>query len=214
MKNTYLIVAILLISIRSYSQPLPVKKWGVIVGDNISTYKVVPETQRVSNISVGLFARFPFAKRFSIDPRLFIRYTGGASVLTVSAPDQYPKNLFDTTTVQRTTSYVSILIPVSYQISKRLSFSFGPQFMIQTGSNDKFKSRIGTDQLNVDSENIMHKYDAGVTAGIAFERFITIGVQYYYGLMYVLKTDNSQATNSIIQIWVGIPFKGRERSDS
>jgi long-subunit fatty acid transport protein len=150
-------------------------------------------------------------KRMSIDPRLYFLNYQGATGLTISLPSTYPKGSFDTTNVKRFNYYFTILAPVSYHLSPKISLGIGPQFMIASGGTDQYRAVNRTDLLTTDNRNFIHKYDAGMVASFTYSRGLKLGLIYYYGLMYVVKDDNNPAKNSSVQLWVGIPFRNRKK---
>jgi Outer membrane protein beta-barrel domain len=189
-------------------------QWGLAIGGTASTYAGIQPSNLSPNFSVGIYGSFRINDRFSIDPKIFFKYNGGASGLTLPPPPQGSTTIFDSTDVKRTANYISIMAPVSYHFSKALSVSFGPQFMILTNGSDRYKTTSGGDVLTTDSKDVMHKYDAGITTGLSYQNKITIGLMYYYGLMYAIKQNDSPAKNSIIQLWVGVPISKKSPTEN
>ncbi|NOT76800.1 MAG: PorT family protein [Cyclobacteriaceae bacterium] len=205
------LVSLLLVTMTSVfcfgQADIPKREIGIIAGFSATTYSGVGGSTLANHVSIGIYGRFKLAERFSIDPRILFPYGTGARGLNLPAPAVYSGLGLKTDDVERRTTSISIEAPVSYYITNRFSVNVGPQFMVTTGSKDFYKSSTGNDVLIVDSKYLMHQFDAGVTMGIAFRRRLTLGLQYYTGLMYVVKDDAFPAKNSILQIRAEIPLR-------
>lgn len=197
-----------------FAQTVPPKsELGVFIGDNFSWYTGLTGNKADLGYCVGLYSRFMLNDRLSIDPRIYFINSIGASGLNVALPSTYSKSNFDTTSVKRSVFYFTVNAPVSYHFSPSFILGLGPQFMVYNFGNDQYKSTTGNSLLLVDNKALLHKYDAGVTASIAYRRRLSVGLMYYYGLMYVVKQDGVQAKNSTLQLWVGVPFRRWNRKN-
>ncbi len=190
----------------------PSTEWGIAVGGTLSTYSGVSPADPSPNYSLGVYAAFPISEKFSIDPKIFFKYSGGATLsLYYPGPGPAPAQLINSE-VKRTANYISIMAPLSYHFSNTLGVNFGPQFMILTSSTDRGRTDGNGDFLTTDSKDAMHQYDAGITTGVTYQNRITIGLMHYYGIMYAIKQNDSPAKNSILHLWIGIPIIRKSKS--
>jgi hypothetical protein len=180
-------------SIAQSERPKP--EYGVALSEGTSWYNGISSSPALG-VGFGVYSQFMVSNRISIDPKFMLNLMGGSG-LTVSLPPPYPKNMFDITTVKRSSFYFTLLAPVSFHLSQNFKAGIGPQFMILGNSSDQYKSvTAGTDFLIVDNKNILHKYDAGIITSVSYKKVVEVGLMYYYGLMYVVKNDAIHAKNS------------------
>ena len=185
-------------------------KFGIKGGLNLSNLYVddVQDENMKASFNLGLYAKIPLAKGFSIQPELL--YSGkGAKVAynnVLLGNGEYRFNL----------NYVELPVLAVVNIAKNLN--------IQAGAYAAYLASASITRLNNSNSTIdkikdlktsdFNRFDYGLAGGLGLDvQNFTIGARYNYGLNQVGKgnaTIAGQATknskNSVISVFVGIGF--------
>jgi hypothetical protein len=125
-------------------------------------------------------------------------------------------NTFAGGSVNREFRYFNVPILIKYQFKNRIYLKIGPQFGLLAKTFDEFKQEYGKDDV-IYKKNIRDQIrviDAGVALGAGYHMNVGNGlnvtVQYYYGLVPVMKGDRPNVYNRSLYLTARIPIgKGK-----
>jgi hypothetical protein len=198
----------------------PFLEFGLEGGANFSTIS----NQETSGTNVGFNLGFYFDFRSKKNPAWMIN-TGvivkspmGAKGLPVySLNDVNLDNTFEGGSVNREIRYFNVPILIKYQFKNNIYLKGGPQLGLLASAFDEFSKEINHDDA-VYKNNIrdkIHVIDAGIAMGAGYHlkvgNGLNITVQYYYGLVPLMKGDSSpDQYNRSLYVTAGIPIgKGK-----
>ncbi len=182
-------------------------KFGIRGGVNLSNLYVddVKDENMKVGINVGVFAKFPITKGFSIQPEL--AYSSKGAKLTydnILGDGEYRFNL----------NYVELPVLAVFNLGKNFNIHAGPYAAFLTSANIKRLDNETGDvddikELNTDN---FKRFDFGLVGGIGFDiENFAIGARYNYGLNEIgdgglagEATKNSK--NSAFTFYIGIGF--------
>ena len=182
-------------------------KIGVKGGVNLSNLHVddVDDENMKAGLNLGLFAKVPVARGFSIQPEIL--YSSKGSKLkydNILGAGEYRFNL----------NYVELPVLGVINIAKNLNLHAGAYVAYLTSANVKNVDEDGTihgvTELNEENFN---RFDAGLVGGLGLDvQNFTIGARYSHGLKEVGEsgslagqlTNNSK--NSVVTLYVGFGF--------
>jgi hypothetical protein len=142
---------------------------------------------------------------------------GAHGVLVYSLDNAVLDNTFEGGYVDREIRYFNVPILIKYKFDNNIYVKAGPQFGLLSKAFDRFRNKIDGDNV-VYKNNIrdqIHVIDAGLALGLGYRinagNGMNIGVQYYYGLVPVMKGDSSpNQYNRSFYLTAGIPIgKGK-----
>ncbi|MBE7169862.1 MAG: PorT family protein [Williamsia sp.] len=183
-------------------------KFGVKGGLNLSNLYVddVQDENMKASFNLGLYAKLPLARGFSLQPELL--YSGKGAKLA------YNNVLLGNGEYRFNLNYVELPVLAVINIVKNLNLQAGPYaaYLVNaditrlnsaSGSVDKIKDLKTAD---------FKRFDYGLAGGLGLDvQNFTIGARYNYGLNEVGKGNASvagQATrnskNSVISLFIGI----------
>lgn len=152
-----------------------------------------------------------------INTGVIVKSPMGAHGLPVySLNDETLDNTFAGGSVNREIRYFNVPILLKYQFKNRIYLKTGPQFGLLAKAFDEFKKEVDKDDV-VYKKNIRDQIrviDAGVALGAGYHMNVGNGlnvtVQYYYGLVPVMKGDGPHVYNRSLYVTAGIPIgKGK-----
>lgn len=183
-------------------------KFGVKGGLNLSNLYVddVKDENMKTSFNLGLYAKIPLAKGFSIQPELL--YSGKGAKLT------YNNVLLGTGEYRFNLNYVEVPVLAVVNIAKNLNLQAGGYASYLASANiTRLNSSAGTvDKIKDLKTADFNRFDYGLAGGLGLDvQNFTIGARYNYGLKEVGKGNASiagQATknskNSVISLFIGI----------
>ncbi|MEN2401170.1 porin family protein [Flavobacterium sp. MC2016-06] len=227
MKKTLLVLLMLFCIVPVQSQVLislifgdklnsPFLEFGLEGGANFSSIS----NQESSGTNVGFNLGFYFDIRSKQNPAWMINTgvivkspMGAHHIPVYSLNDEGLDQTFAGGTVDREIRYFNVPILIKYQFKNNIYVKAGPQFGLLATAFDKFSKDIDKDDV-VYKKTIrdqIHVIDAGVAAGIGYHlnvgNGLNITLQYYYGLVPLLKGDDSPTQyNRSLYLTAGIPI--------
>ncbi len=183
-------------------------KFGVKGGLNLSNLYVddVKDENMKAGFNVGVYAKLPLAKGFSIQPELL--YSGKGAKLS------YDNVLLGTGEYRFNLNYVEVPVLAVVNIVKNLNLQAGGYVSYLASANiSRLNSNASTlDKIKDLKTSDFNRFDYGLVGGLGVDiQNFTIGARYNYGLQEVGKGNASiagQATrnskNSVIAVFVGI----------
>ena len=181
-------------------------KFGIKGGVNLSNLYVdnVKDENMKVGINLGLYAKLPLAKGFSIQPELI--YSSKGAKLT------YDNLLLGKGEYRFNLNYIEVPVLAVINIAKNINLNGGGYVSYLSSANVKDMDNNGNisnvKDLNADNFN---RFDYGLAGGVGIDvQNFTIGGRYTYGLKEVgtsgslsgKLTENSK--NSVISIFIGI----------
>lgn len=213
MKKMIIIICALTFSMYLHAQETqtateskPTAKFGIKGGLNLANLYVddVDDENMKPGLNVGLYAKIPVSKIFSVQPEILYSMKGAQlNYNNILGSGKYRFNL----------NYLEIPIGAVINVAKNFNISAGPYaaFLLSAKVQDVDKDGniTGATELNKDNFESM---DYGVFGGVAFDvGNISIGGRYTYGLKEIGKTGLSgnltnNSKNSAISFYLGFGF--------
>lgn len=183
-------------------------KFGVKGGLNLSNLYVddVQDENMKTSFNLGLYAKIPLAKGFSLQPELL--YSGKGAKLA------YNNVLLGTGEYRFNLNYVELPVLAVVNIAKNLNLQAGGYAAYLAAANiTRLNSSTSTiDKIKDLKTSDFNRFDYGLAGGLGLDvQNFTIGARYNYGLNQVGKGNASiagQATknskNSVISLFIGV----------
>lgn len=182
-------------------------KFGIKGGVNLSNLYVdeVEDENMKVGLNIGVFAKMPITKGFSIQPELL--YSSKGAKLKYN-------NLFGEGEYRYNMNYVELPVLAVFNLGKNFNIHAGPYAALLTSANIK---RLDKDNGDIDhiadlDTDDFNRFDYGLVGGVGFDiENFTLGARYNYGLHEIGKdgiagqaTKNSK--NSAFTFYIGIGF--------
>lgn len=198
----------------------PFLEFGLEGGANFSTISNLESSGTKAGFNLGFYFDFKSKKNPSwmINTGVIVKSPMGAHDVPIySLNDVNLDNTFVGGTVNREIRYFNVPILIKYQFKNNIYLKAGPQLGLLAKAFDKFTKEINDEDV-VYKNNIrdkIHVIDAGIAIGTGYHMNIGNGlnvtVQYYYGLVPLMKGDSSpNQYNRSVYVTAGIPIgKGK-----
>lgn len=197
----------------------PFLEFGLEGGANFSNITDLQSSG--TNVGFNLGFYFDFRSRqnpaWMINTGVIVKSPMGAHGIPVySLNDANLDNTFAGGSVNREIRYFNVPILIKYQFKNRIYLKTGPQFGLLAKAFDEFTKEVNKDDV-VYKKNIRDQIrviDAGIALGAGYHMNIGNGlnvtVQYYYGLVPVMKGDGPNVYNRSLYVTAGLPIgKGK-----
>ncbi|WP_286970969.1 porin family protein, partial [Flavobacterium sp. UBA4854] len=183
-------------------------EFGLEGGANFSTISNMGSSALNPGFNLGFYFDLRSRKNpaWMINTGVIVKSPMGAKDIPVySLNDENLDNTFAGGHVNREIRYFNVPILIKYQFKNNIYLKAGPQFGLLAKAFDEFKNEINNDDV-VYKKNIrdqIHVIDAGLAFGAGYHLNVGHGlnltVQYYYGLVTVMKGDgpNNQYNRSL-----------------
>lgn len=154
-----------------------------------------------------------------INTGVIVKSPMGAHHLPVySLDDINLDNTFEGGSVNREIRYFNVPILIKYQFKNRIYVKTGPQFGLLASAFDEFTNEINKNDVTYKKKirDEIRVIDAGIALGTGYHMNVgnglNITIQYYYGLVPVMKGDGPNVYNRSLYLTAGIPIgKGKAR---
>lgn len=197
----------------------PFLEFGLEGGINFSTISDLESSGTNPGFNLGFYFDIRSHKNpaWMINTGVIVKSPMGAHGLPVySLNDENLDNTFAGGSVNREIRYFNVPILIKYQFKNRIYLKTGPQFGLLAKAFDEFKQEYDKDDV-LYKKNIRDQIrviDAGVALGAGYHMNVGNGlnvtVQYYYGLVPVMKGDGPNVYNRSLYVTAGIPIgKGK-----
>jgi hypothetical protein len=193
---------------KSSSDDALAPKIGVKGGLNLTNMYVddVEDENMKLGFNLGLFAKLPVTRGFSIQPEVLYSVKGSKITydLNILGSNEYRFNL----------NYVEVPVLAVINVTRALNIHAGGYGAYLAQANIKrVEDDAPNDQIADLNEDNFNRFDYGLVGGLGIDvSSVTIGARYNYGLREVGKADNfgSQALknskNSAISLYIGFGF--------
>jgi hypothetical protein len=179
-------------------------KVGVKGGVNFTNLYVddVDDENMKAGLNLGLFAKFPVTRGFSIQPELL--YSSKGSKISFLGSDEYRFNL----------NYLELPVLGVINVARNFNIHAGAYAAYLTQANIKQEDNGTSNESLIDfDEDDFNRFDYGLIGGIGFDvQNFTLGARYNYGLNQVGEEGTParlalrNAKNSAITVYVGYGF--------
>ena len=197
----------------------PFLEFGLEGGVNFSTITDLESSGTNPGFNLGFYFDFRSKQNpaWMINTGVIVKSPMGAHVIPLySLNDTNLDNTFAGGSVNREIRYFNVPILIKYQFKNNIYLKTGPQFGLLAKAFDEFTKEVNKDDV-VYKKNIRDQIrviDAGIALGAGYHMNIGNGlnvtVQYYYGLVPVMKGDGPNVYNRSLYITAGLPIgKGK-----
>ncbi|MFH7015412.1 porin family protein [Flavobacterium sp. FlaQc-47] len=197
----------------------PFLEFGLDGGVNLSTISDLDSSGTNLGFNLGFYFDIRSKKNPSwmINTGVIVKSPMGAHGIPVySLNDETLDNAFAGGSVNREIRYFNVPILIKYQFKNNMYLKTGPQFGLLAKAFDEFTREVNKDDV-VYKKNIRDQIrviDAGVALGAGYHMNVgnglNITLQYYYGLVPVMKGDGPNVYNRSLYLTAGIPIgKGK-----
>ena len=230
MKKFFLVVTLLLCIQSMNSQVLislvfgdmlnsPKVEFGLEGGANFSTISNLEGAKNRTDFNLGFYFDFMLKNpSWAINTGVIVKSSMGAEDLPVySLNNAELDNAFVGGQVDRKINYFNVPIMIKYKFDNNIYVKAGTQLGLLSKAYDEFKNDINEEELVYKNKirDQIHVIDAGLAIGAGYRLMggngMNLGVNYYYGLVPLMKGDSSpNQYNRSFYITAGIPIgKGK-----
>lgn len=197
----------------------PKVEFGLEGGANFSTITNLEGAKNRTDFNLGFYFDFMLKNpSWAINTGVIVKSTLGANDLPVySLNNAELDNAFVGGHVDRKINYFHVPIMMKYKFDNHIYVKAGTQLGLLSKAYDEFKSDYGGEDLTYKNKirDQIHVIDAGLAIGAGYRLMggngMNIGVNYYHGLVTVMKGDsNPNQYHRSFYITAGIPIgKGK-----
>lgn len=230
MKKSILLLITFFFVSTSYSQVLismvfgdklnsPFLEFGLEGGVNLSTISNQETTGSNIGFNLGFYFDIHLKKSLNwmVNTGVIVKSPMGAHGIPVySLENETLDNTFTGGYVDREIRYFNVPILIKYKFDNNIYVKAGPQFGLLSKAFDRFRNKIDGDNViyKNDIKDQVRVIDAGVALGLGYRitagNGINVGMQYYYGLVPVMKGDGPNQYNRSLYLTAAFPIgKGK-----
>lgn len=194
-------------------------EFGLEGGANFSTISHLEGAKNRTDFNLGFYFDFKLKNpAWMINTGVIVKSTMGAEDLAIySLNNENLDNAFEGGQVDRKINYFNVPIMIKYKFDNNIYVKAGTQLGLLGKAFDEFKANYDGENLEYknDIRDQIHVIDAGLAVGLGYRLMggngMNIGVQYYHGLVTVMKGDaNPNQYNRSFYVTAGIPIgKGK-----
>lgn len=180
-------------------------KIGIKGGLNLTNLYVddVEDENMKVGFNLGLFAKLPVTKGFSIQPEIIYSVKGSTMNFGILNNNEYRFNL----------NYVEVPLMAVVNVTKSFNLHAGGYAAYLVQSNIKQENDGPNDQIADLDEDDFNRFDYGLVGGLGIDvENVSIGARYNYGLKEIGKSGNfsnlilGNGKNSAISLYIGFAF--------
>ncbi len=169
-------------------------KIGVKGGVNFTNLYVdeVTDENMKAGINLGLFAKIPVTRGFSVQPEVLYSNKGAKVAYNNSLiGGEYRFNL----------NYLEVPVLAVFNLGKNFNIHAGGYAAYLTSANIKAEDNGHSNEAIVEyDENDFNRFDYGLVGGLGFDvKGFTLGARYNYGLNQVGEKSNSFMSNTVLR---------------
>ena len=194
-------------------------EFGLEGGANFSTITNQPGADYRTNFNLGFYFDFNLKNpSWIFNTGVIVKSSMGAENLPVySLNDANLDATFSEGSVDRKINYFNVPLMIKYKFDNNVYVKAGTQLGLLSTAVDIFHQDYNGEDVEYKNKirDKIHVIDAGLTFGVGY-RFkvghgLNLGLQYYYGLVPLLKGDDSPTQyNSSLYVTAGLPIgKGK-----
>jgi opacity protein-like surface antigen len=190
-------------------------EFGLEGGANFSTITNQPGADYRTDFNLGFYFDFNLKNpSWAFNTGVIVKSSLGAEGLRVySLNDPNLDATFADGSVSRKISYFNVPLGIKYKFDNRFYVKAGTQLGLLSRAVDVFSQNYNGEDVEY-KNNIrdkIHVVDAGLTFGLGYKfkvgHGLNLGLQYYYGLVPLLKGDDSPTQyNRSLYVTAGLPI--------
>ncbi|MBW4361120.1 porin family protein [Flavobacterium taihuense] len=194
-------------------------EFGLEGGANFSTISNLDNADYRTDFNLGFYFDFNLKNpSWIFNTGVIVKSTMGAEGIAVySLNDEKLDAVFAEGSVKRKINYFNVPLMIKYKFDNNIYVKAGTQLGLLSRAFDEFHQNYDGEDV-VYKNNIrdkIHVVDAGLAVGLGYRlkvgSGINLGLQYYYGLVPLLKGDiNQDQYNRSLYVTAGLPIgKGK-----
>lgn len=197
----------------------PFLEFGLEGGINLSDISKLESSGMNPGFNLGFYFDVRSKKNpaWMINTGVIVKSPMGARHIPVySLDDVNLDSTFEGGTVNREIRYFNVPILIKYQFKNRIYVKAGPQLGLLASAFDEFTNEINKNDVTYKKKirDEIRVIDAGIALGTGYHMNVgnglNITIQYYYGLVPVMKGDGPNVYNRSLYLTAGIPIgKGK-----
>ncbi len=197
----------------------PFLEFGLEGGINLSDISKLESSGMNPGFNLGFYFDVKSKKNpaWMINTGVIVKSPMGARHIPIySLDDVNLDNTFEGGTVNREIRYFNVPILIKYQFKNRIYIKAGPQLGLLASAFDEFTNEINKNDVTYKKKirDQIRVIDAGIALGTGYHMNVgnglNITIQYYYGLVPVMKGDGPNVYNRSLYLTAGIPIgKGK-----
>jgi hypothetical protein len=192
----------------------PKIEFGLEGGANFSTISNLDQADTRTDFNLGFYFDFMLKNpSWAVNTGVIVISTLGAKGLPVySLNDEQLDNAFAGGNVSRQINYFHVPIMMKYKFDNNIYVKAGTQLGLLSKAYDEFKNEYNGEDLEYSNKirDQIHVIDAGLAIGAGYRLMggngMNIGLNYYYGLVPVMKGDGPNQFHRSLYLTVGIPI--------
>ncbi|MDR6845218.1 porin family protein [Flavobacterium granuli] len=194
-------------------------EFGLEGGANFSTISNLDSDYR-TDFNLGFYFDFNLKNpSWAFNTGVIVKSTMGAKGVAVySLNDEKLDAVFAEGSIKRNINYFNVPLMIKYKFANNIYVKAGTQLGLLSTANDLFHKEYDGDDVEY-KNNIrdkIHVVDAGLVIGAGYriktKYGMNLGLQYYYGLVPLLKGDDSpDQYNRSLYVTAGLPI-GRAKA--
>jgi hypothetical protein len=230
MKKGLLIIAVLFSSYSAQSQVLmslvfgdklnsPNIEFGLEGGANFSTISNLEDAKYRTDFNLGFYFDFNLKNpSWIFNTGVIVKSTMGANGIDVySLNDEKLDAVFAEGSIRRKIQYFNVPLMIKYKFHNNIFVKAGTQLGLLAQAYDEFHQNYNSEDVEYKNKirDKIHVIDAGLAFGLGYRlkagSGINLGLQYYYGLVPLMKGDASpNQYNRSLYVTAGLPIgKGK-----
>jgi hypothetical protein len=196
----------------------PKVEFGLEGGANFSTITNLEGAKNRTDFNLGFYFDFMLKNpAWAINTGVIVKSSLGANGLPVySLNNTELDNAFAEGHVDRKINYFNVPIMMKYKFDNHIYVKAGTQLGLLSKAYDEFKNNYEGEDLVYKNKirDQIHVIDAGLAIGAGYRLMggngMNIGINYYYGLVPIMKGDEPNQYHRSLYITAGIPIgKGK-----
>ena len=198
-------------------------EFGLEGGFNQSFLKDIPESKGLTNFNLGFYFHIKLKESNTyFSTGVLVKSNVGAKNINpyVIGEEHLDSLYLEDGSVTRKIGYFYVPVMIHRRFNQRFFLEGGVQLGLRNKAQDIFKADVLGNPLEytIDIGDQYKRLDAGLIIGGAYKlkrkpKSMAIGLNYYYGLMNVLKEGDQELRNSSIYLYVKIPIRAGKQEE-
>lgn len=192
----------------------PEIEFGLVGGINRSTFLDVETAEGINNLNLGFYFHINLKKSAFISTGVLVKSNTGATGMHVyPIGDNEFDEVFQDAVLTTKINYFYVPIMYHQRFNNRWYMEGGFQAGLRAQAHDYFDKAYDGGDLNwrVSVRDQYAHLDVGLIAGVGYKfkkelKSMSAGINYYYGLVDINRSETVKARNSYINLFIKIPI--------
>jgi hypothetical protein len=188
-------------------------EFGLEGGYNRSYLSGIDEARGLGNFHLGFYFDITLKNNWYLNTGVRVKSDVGASrINTYPMGDADLDSVLYEGHVTREIGYFYVPLHVKYRVARQFFINGGFQVGLRISAKDLFYNTIYEKDdvlFTNDIRDEVTRLDAGLSGGVGYKfqgTGMNLGINYYYGLVDVMKSNDLTSKNSTFYIYVDIPI--------